>query len=49
MAATESKKANAGIPAAAFQAASTLYGKIIFNKIVHLAGAHNRHVSESVQ
>lgn len=43
------KKANAGIPAAAFQAATTLYGKIIFNKIVHLARAHNGHVSDSLQ
>lgn len=43
------KKASTGIPAAAFQAVTTLYGKIIFNKIVHLARAHNGHVSESLQ
>lgn len=43
------KKASTGIPAAAFQAAITLYGKIIFNKIVHLARAHNGHVNESLQ
>lgn len=43
------KKANTGIPAAAFQAATTLYGKIVFNKMVHLARAHNGHVSESLQ
>lgn len=44
------KKASAGIPAvAAFQAPTTLYGKIIFNKIAYLARAHNGHVSESLQ
>lgn len=43
------KEASTVIPAAAFQAAATLYGKIRFNKIVHLARAHNGHVSESLQ
>lgn len=43
------KEESAGIPAAAFQTVTTLYGKTIFIKIVHLAGAHKGHVSESLQ
>lgn len=43
------KEEGAGIPAAAFQAVTTLYGKTIFIKTVHLARAHNAHVSESLQ
>lgn len=40
------KKVNTGIPAAALQAAATLYRNIMFNKMVHLARADNGHVSE---
>lgn len=43
------KEESAGIPTATFQAITTLYGKTIFIKIVHLARAHNGHVNESLQ
>lgn len=42
------KKESAGIPASAFQAAATLYGKTIF-KVAHLARAHDGRVSNSLR